>query len=73
MQAGSRRRETEEIESSGEDAGTGSQIEDPEFQKRTAEIGYAAWYEDGQAAKIFVKAWFENSRELFEKLGMKKK
>jgi tripartite-type tricarboxylate transporter receptor subunit TctC len=48
-------------------------IEDPDFQKRTTELGYTAFYEDSETSKDFVKEWYKVSGELYDALGMKKR
>lgn len=48
-------------------------VEDPEFQKRSVDIGYNASYADAAASKAFMKEWYKTSGELFEKLGITKK
>jgi tripartite-type tricarboxylate transporter receptor subunit TctC len=47
-------------------------VEDPEFQKRTTELGYAPSYADSETSKALIKAWYKTSEELYNMLGMKK-
>jgi len=46
---------------------------DPEFQKRTLELGYSPYYKDSKGARAFVKDWYESSSKIYEVLGLKKK
>lgn len=46
---------------------------DPDFQKRTVELGYSPYYKDPKAARAFVKEWYETSAKIYELLGLKKK
>jgi tripartite-type tricarboxylate transporter receptor subunit TctC len=46
---------------------------DPEFPKRTVELGYSPYYKDPKAARAFVKEWYETSGKIYEILGLKKK
>jgi len=48
-------------------------IEDPDFQKKTTELGYTAFHEDSETSKGFVREWYKVSGELYDGLGMKKR
>jgi len=47
-------------------------VEDPEFQKRTTELGYNPSYAGSETSKALIKAWYKTSGELYNMLGMKK-
>jgi tripartite-type tricarboxylate transporter receptor subunit TctC len=48
-------------------------IEDPDFQKRTSELGYTAFYRNAEGAKAFIRDWYALSEKLYSSLGMKKR
>ena len=54
------------------DGGMKKIVEDPEFQKRTTELGYNPSYAGSETSKALIKAWYKTSEELYNMLGMKK-
>jgi tripartite-type tricarboxylate transporter receptor subunit TctC len=47
-------------------------LEDPEFNKKTTELGYMPSYADSETSKALIKEWYKTSGELYNMLGMKK-